>query len=154
MSKFVIFRQSNEWRTITAQQIADGMSTDAAINPMSLVEFFGAIVQAGGDAEKLGELWNVAGGRFADRAETALSAGDLAAISGLVATIPAASKAAIGTETMTAIQTVIGANTISAGAKFWNEEDGEIPTFDATWVEATLTEAGYVWNGSAWVRVA
>lgn len=153
MSKFVIFRQSNEWRTITAQQIADGMSTDAAINPMSLVEFFGAIVQAGGDAEKLGELWDVAGGRFADRAETALMAGNLSGIGGLLATIPAATKTALGAETLTAINTVIAANTISAGALYWNEEDGDMPEFTADWVTATLTDAGYTWNGSQWVRV-
>lgn len=143
---------SGEWRSMTAQQIADDLNAPAAVTPLTLEQFFGAILLAGGDAEKLGELWEVSGGRWVDRAETALLAGNLAGIQGLLATLPAAARAAVGAETLAVIGTVIGAATLSAGAKYWSPEDGPVPEFTADWVAATLTAAGYKWSGTAWTR--
>ena len=55
--------------------------------------------------------------------------------------------------TQAAMNAVVAANPITAGAMFWNEDDGECPDpFTADWVNATLTQAGYVWNGTQWVR--
>lgn len=150
----VIFEMDGwkQGRSADATQLATELNTAASLTPMTLEQFFGAIAQAGGNTEKLGELWEVSGGRWVDRAEGALSIGNLTGIQGLLGTLPAGAKAAVGAETLGVIQAVLGAATLTAGAANWNAEDGDVPTFDAAWVTATLTEAGYGWDGSAWVR--
>lgn len=132
------------WYKFPAADLASALSALATITPMSLVQFFGAVVAAGGDAEKLGELWDVAGGRWIDRAEIALQDGDLSAVNGLLATIPASVKASVGATTMTAVQTVVTGATLNAG--------GTQEAFTAEGVAAALTAAGYVWdeNWSTW----
>lgn len=139
-------------RTGDAATLAAEANTPTSLRPMTLEQFFGAVAQAGGDTEKLGELWEVSGGRWVDRAEGALSIGNLTGIQGLLGTLPAGAKAAVGAETLGVIQAVLGAATLTAGQANWDPEDGAVPTFDAAWVTATLTEAGYSWDGSAWVR--
>jgi hypothetical protein len=142
-------------RTGDAATLATEANTPAAITPIPLADFLGLCVQAGADPEKLGELWEVSGGRWVDRAEITLKAGRLGDIQGLLATLPASAKAAVGADVLAAIQGVIADLTLTAGAAAWNEEDGDPPeTFTAEWVTATLTAAGYVWSGSAWVRTA
>lgn len=153
MNTIVRVYGSGEWRTMTAAEIAGGLQTGAAINALSLVGFFTGVVSAGGDAQKLGELWDVAGGRFVDRAETTLAEGDLTGMQGLLATIPASVRTAIGATTLAAIQTVISNNTLSAGAANWNSADGDMPAeFTEAWVTSTLEAAGYTWNGAQWVQ--
>lgn len=143
---------ANEWREMTAAAIADGLNAAAKLTPMTLEQFFGAVAQAGGDTEKLGELWEVSGGRWVDRAEGALGIGNLAGIQGLLGTLPAGAKAAVGAETLGVIQAVLGAATLTAGAANWDPEDGAVPTFDAGWVTATLTADGWTWDGGQWAR--
>ena len=139
---------AGEWRTMTGAEIADGMNTPAAITPVTLLVFLGLALAAGADPaelDKLGEKW---GGDYIKRAERTLEDGDLAGLNGLMTM-----AVGIAAESKAALQGVIDDLALTAGQANWNDEDGDPPAeFTAEWVTATLTEAGYTWDGSAWVR--
>jgi len=135
-------------RTGDAATLATEANTPAAIKPVTLLVFLALALAAGADPaelDKLGEKW---GGDYIKRAERTLEDGDLAGLNGLMTM-----AVGIAAETKAALQSVIDDLTLTAGQANWNDEDGDPPAeFTAEWVTATLTEAGYTWDGSAWVR--
>jgi hypothetical protein len=139
---------ANEWRSMTGAEIADGMNTPAAIKPVTLLVFLGLALAAGADPaelDKLGEKW---GGDYIKRAERTLEDGDLAGLNGLMTM-----AVGIAAPTKAALQSVIDDLSLTAGQANWSDEDGDPPAeFTAEWVTAQLEEAGYTWDGSAWVR--
>ena len=143
IDKLIAIYTPQNWRTQSADTLAAALSQPVGMRPLVLTQFFGAVVQAGGNAEKLGELGDVWGGRWLDRASEAIAAGDLEDVSGLLAALPAKARAAVGAAGLTAVGAVLGTATINAG--------GRAETFTAEEVTETLTEAGYTWNDSEWV---
>ncbi len=144
---------ANEWRTMTGAEIADGMNTPAAIRTMELKDLFGAIIGAADTADRAtvaGELRPLMKEKATvDMVVSSITNGDLVGLQAILMLLAGDFTA----PTQAAINAVVAANTITAGAKFWNDEDGEIPDpFTAEWVTATLTAAGYTWNGTAWAR--
>jgi hypothetical protein len=131
------------WQTQSADELATALSQPVAMTPMTLTQFFGASMQAGGNAEKLGELGDVWGGRWLNRASEAIAAGDLEDVSGLLAALPAKARAAVGAAGLTAVGAVVASATINAG--------GRAEAFTAEEVTEALTEADYTWNDSEWV---
>lgn len=130
-----------------AATLAAQLNAPAAITSITLLAYFQAAVGHGADPAEIGKLWPAQS--LVDRAERTLAQGDLAGISAIVATLPGLG---IDPSTVAAFQAVIAARTISAGAKYWNEEDGPLPEFTAAWVAETLTAAGYTWTGTEWAR--
>lgn len=136
-----------------AATIAAELNTAAALRPLTLLSLFQAAVAQGADPAELAKVWPVS--EFVQRFEATIADGDLAGAQAMLATIPVALDPA----TLAAVQAVITANTLTAGQANWPEFDeqgnptGDPPaTFDAAWVESTLTAAGYTWNGTQWVR--
>ena len=151
----LIFRVygANEWRTMTGAQIADGMNQPAAIRTMELKDLFGAIIGAADPADRgtvAGQLRPLMKEKATvDMVVSSITNGDLVGLQSILMLLAADFTA----PTQAAINAVVEANTITAGAMFWNEDDGEMPDpFTAEWVTTTLTDAGYSWNGTAWVR--
>lgn len=149
MTANVIFRVwgANEWRVMTAAEIAEGLNAPSALRPLSLLAFFQAAVEAGAEASELAKLWPME--RYVDRFEAGLGDGDLAGVGALLATMPVA----LAGGTLAAIQTAVGSNAIGAGAAHWESVDGAIPAFTTEWVAGALATAGWGWNGSQWTRV-
>ena len=144
---------ANEWRTMTAQEITDGMNQPAAIRTMELKDLFAAIITAANPADRAtvaGELRPLMKeSATVDMVVSSITNGDLVGLQSILMLLAADFTA----PTNVAINAVVAANTITAGALNWNDEDGECPDpFTADWVNATLTQAGYVWNGTQWVR--
>ena len=144
---------ANEWRTMTAQEITDGMNQPASIRKMELKNLFAAIIGAADEADRgtvAGELRPLMKEKATvDMVVTSISTGDLVGLQSILMLLAGDFTA----PTQAAINAVVAANTITAGALNWNEDDGECPDpFTADWVNATLTQAGYVWNGTQWVR--
>ncbi len=143
----------NEWRTMTGPEIADGMNTPASIRTMELKDLFAAIIGAADPADRAtvaGELRPLMKeSATVDMVVSSITSGDLVGLQSILMLLAADFTAL----TQAAINEVVAANTITAGAMHWNEDDGEMPDpFTAEWVTATLTDAGYSWNGTAWVR--
>ena len=144
---------ANEWRTMTGAEITDGMNQPASIRKMELKNLFAAIIGAADEADRgtvAGELRPLMKEKATvDMVVTSISTGDLVGLQSILMLLAADFTA----PTQAAINAVVAANTITAGALNWNEDDGEMPDpFTADWVNATLIQAGYVWNGSQWVR--
>ncbi len=144
---------ANEWRTMTGAEIAGGMNTPAAIRTMELKDLFAAIIGAAAEADRAtvaGQLRPLMKEKATvDMVVASITNGDLVGLQSILMLLAGDFTA----PTQAAINAVVAANTITAGAMFWNEDDGEMPDpFTAEWVAATLTAAGYTWNGTAWVR--
>lgn len=144
---------ANEWRTMTGAEITDGMNQPASIRKMELKNLFAAIIGAADEADRgtvAGELRPLMKEKATvDMVVTSISTGDLVGLQSILMLLAGDFTA----PTQAAINAVVEANTIKAGAMYWNEEDGECPDpFTAEWVNATLVQAGYSWNGSEWVR--
>ena len=140
-----------QWATMTDAQLAEELNKPAMLRPMTLEQFFGIVVAAGGDPAALGEIWNVGGGRFVDRAEASLLAGDLSGVSALIATIPTGVQADIGGTTMAAIQAVIGAASLSTWRAKVAGPNADPATAEA--VAEVMAVRGWTWDGTAWTFV-
>ena len=140
-------------RSGDAATLATEANTPASIRKMELKTFFGAIITAANPADRAtvaGELRPLMKESAAvDMVVSSITNGDLVGLQSILMLLAADFTA----PTQAAINAVVAANTITAGALNWNDEDGECPDpFTADWVNATLTQAGYVWNGTQWVR--
>ena len=152
MSIFRVYG-ANEWRTMTGAEIADGLNQPASIRKMELKDLFGAIIFAADEADRgtvAGELRPLMKeSATVDMVVSSITNGDLVGLQAILMLLSGDFTA----PTKAAINAVVAANTITAGALFWNEDDGECPDpFTAQWVTATLIQAGYVWNSTQWVR--
>jgi hypothetical protein len=130
--------QGINWRTNSAETLAAALSQPVALQPMTLTEFFGAVVQAGGAPSEIRKLW--AYDQYVTLATDALTKGDLQGMAALIATMPVDLDAG----TMQAIGAVVAAATVNVG--------GRQATWTAQQVTATLTAAGYTWTGTEWAR--
>ena len=92
---------------MTPAQIVEALNAPQFLQKMRLVELFAAATAQGAAVAELRGLWQF--GRYVDRVEAALQAGDLAGLMALIATCPAELSAG----TLTAINAVAGANTRS-----------------------------------------
>jgi hypothetical protein len=138
---------------MTDAEIADGLNTPATIRTMELKDFFGAIYAAADEADRAGVLADLRPlmkeEATVDMVVNSLDNGDLAGLQMILSLVSADFQPA----TLAAIDAVIASITLTAGQANWNEDDGEMPAeFTADWVNATLVQAGYVWNGTEWVR--
>ena len=135
-------------RSGDSNALAAELSAKTHFPTISLLSAFGLALEAGADPvelDKLGEKW---GGDYIKRLERLLGEGDLAGLNGILLM-----AVGIAAETKAALQSVVGDLAMTAGEAKWNPSDGDPPNeFTAEWVTATLTEAGYTWNGTAWVR--
>lgn len=137
---------AGEWRSRDAAALAGDITSKASLQPTNLIQFFGAVVAAGGNPAELAQLWGFE--EYVRRAEQALKAGDLAGMQALIATIPAA----MGTATATAIITATSGLTRSPIQSVAAESGQEPPAVDAEAVTAALEGEGWAWNGGVWVR--
>ena len=140
-------------RSGDAATLATEANTPAAIRTMELKDLFAAIIGAADEADRAtvaGELRPLMKEKATvDMVVSSITNGDLVGLQAILMLLAADFTA----PTQAAINAVVEANTITAGAMFWNEDDGEMPDpFTAQWVTTTLTDAGYSWNGTAWVR--
>ena len=152
MSIFQVYG-ANEWRTMTGAEIADGMNQPAAIRTMELKDLFAAIIGAADVADRAtvaGELRPLMKeSATVDMVVASITNGDLVGLQSILMLLAGDFTA----PTNVAINAVVAANTITAGALNWNDEDGECPDpFTADWVNATLVQAGYTWTGTQWAR--
>jgi hypothetical protein len=138
IDKLITIYTPANWREQDAKTLAAALSEPVAMTPMTLVQFLGAVVQAGGNPVELGKLW--AFDRYTDRADAALNAGDLHGMGGLIATMPVVLDAG----TMAAIGAVVAGMTVNAGGRQapWTVEE----------VTAALTQAGHTWTGKEWAH--
>ncbi len=137
-----------QWATMTDAQLAEELNKPATLRPMTLEQFFGGVVAQGGDPAALGELWDIGGGRLVDRAEASLLAGDLAGVTAYIATIPPGGQVAIGETTLTAMQAVIGAASLSTWRAKVAGPNADPATAEA--VAETMAVRGWTWDGTAW----
>ncbi len=140
-------------RTGDAATLAAEANTDTAITPMGYSAFFTAIIGAAAEADRravaddLRPLMKEV--KTMELIENAIEAGDLAGLNQILYLV----QSDFAPATLAVLGAVIQAISLTAGAKNWNEDDGEMPDpFTAEWVTATLVQAGYVWNGTQWVR--
>ena len=140
-------------RSGDAATLATEANTPASIRKMELKDLFAAIIGAADVADRAtvaGELRPLMKeSATVDMVVSSITNGDLVGLQAILTLLAGDFTA----PTNVAINAVVEANTIKAGAMYWNEEDGECPDpFTAEWVNATLVQAGYSWNGSEWVR--
>ena len=155
MKKFLIFNLPS-WadnRSGDAATLATEANTPASFRHMELKDLFGAIIGAADEADRAtvaGQLRPLMKEKATvDMVVASITDGDLVGLQAILMLLSGDFTAL----TQAAINAVVAANTITAGAMFWNEDDGEMPDpFTAEWVTTTLTDAGYSWNGTAWVR--
>lgn len=153
MMQTTIFRTSDRWRALDAAGNVMLLNAPARLRRMTVLQLFQAAVEGGADPAEFRALWQY--GEFIKRMEAGLQNGDLAGVHALLATIPVE----LSEGTLAAVELVIATNTLTAGQANWPEVDadgnpaGEPPEeFTAEWVEGTLAEAGYVWDGNQWIR--
>ncbi len=140
-------------RSGDAATLAAEANTPASIRHMELKTFFGAIIGAADEADRgtvAGELRPLMKEKATvDMVVSSITNGDLVGLQAILMLL----SGDFAAPTQAAINAVVEANTITAGALNWNEDDGECPAeFTAEWVTATLTEAGYTWTGTTWAR--
>ncbi len=140
-------------RSGDAATLATEANTPASFRHMELKDLFGAIIGAANPADRAtvaGQLRPLMKEKATvDMVVASITDGDLVGLQSILMLLAADFTA----PTQAAINAVVAANTIKAGALNWNEDDGEMPDpFTAEWVTATLTDAGYSWNGTQWVR--
>ena len=140
-------------RSGDAATLATEANTPASIRKMELKDLFAAIITAANPADRAtvaGQLRPLMKEKATvDMVVSSITNGDLVGLQAILTLLAGDFTA----PTNVAINAVVEANTIKAGAMYWNEEDGECPDpFTAEWVNATLTDAGYSWNGTQWVR--
>lgn len=146
---------ANEWVAMNSSSLAVELMKPATLRRMSLIDLFRYATGAGADPTEFRSLW--AYGEFVQRMESALQDGDLAGVQALLATMPVDLTAG----TLAAVQQVVAENTLSRLRANWpdvvdaagNPAPDPPDVVDAAWVDATLTAAGYSWDGSQWVRV-
>ncbi len=92
---------------MTPAQIVEALNTPQFLQKMSLIDLFAQASAQGAVVAELRGLWQF--GRYVDRVEAVLQAGDLPGLEALIATCPAELSAG----TLTAINAVAGANTRS-----------------------------------------
>lgn len=147
MEAYVIWRAGGSgWRSMSAAQLAAALNAPAALTPMTLEQFFAAVVAQGGAPTELAKLWPFQ--QYIVWANEGLNAGDYARVMALLATIPVEMDGA----TQTAISAVVAAATLPAVAHFWPADAQDAPpvTVTAQDVSDALTAAGYVWSNGAW----
>lgn len=139
---------ANEWRPQTAATLAAAITQPAALRPMSLMQLFTAAAQAGATVAEFSAVWQYS--EFVRRVETALTTGDLAGATALLAVCPVQ----FGERTLAAIQVVLVANTLRLVDVVATEQSqlGAPESVTDSDVTAALEAAGYVWDGSEWVR--
>ena len=140
-------------RSGDAATLATEANTPASFRHMELKDLFAAIIGAANPADRAtvaGQLRPLMKEKATvDMVVSSITNGDLVGLQSILMLLAGDFTA----PTKAAINAVVAANTITAGAMNWNDEDGECPDpFTADWVNATLIQAGYVWNGSQWVR--
>ena len=136
------------WRSMTGAQLAAALNAPAALTPMTLEQFFAAVVAAGGAPSELAKLW--AYQQYVVWANDALNAGDYARTMALLATMPETLNEA----TQGAIAAVIAGVTQTAVVKFWPVDEANAPVTPVTaeHVTTALAEAGFTWNGNQWEK--
>ena len=140
-------------RSGDAATLATEANTPASFRTMELKDLFGAIIFAADEADRgtvAGELRPLMKeSATVDMVVSSITNGDLVGIQAILMLLSWDFTA----PTKAAINAVVVVNTITAGQANWNEDDCECPDpFTAEWVTATLTDAGYSWNGTQWVR--
>lgn len=147
MEAYVIWRAGGSgWRSMSAAQLAAALNAPAALAPMTLEQFFAAVVGAGGVPSELAKFWPYQ--QYVIWVNEALNAGDYQRVMALLATMPVALDSA----TQTAVSTVMAAATLPAVAHYWPADAQDAPpvTVTAQDVSDALTAAGYVWSNGAW----
>ena len=140
-------------RSGDAATLATEANTPASIRKMELKDLFAAIIGAADEADRAtvaGELRPLMKEKATvDMVVVSISTGDLVGLQSILMLLSGDFSA----PTQAAINAVVAANTITAGAMYWSEDDGDCPDpFTAEWVTADLTQKGYSWNGTQWVR--
>lgn len=137
---------AGEWRGMTAAELAAALNAPAALTPMSLEQFFAAVVGAGGNPSELAKLWPYQ--QYVIWANEALNAGDYTRTMALLATIPET----LNETTQAAITAVIAGATMAAVEKLWppDSEDSPVTPVTSEHVATALTDAGFSWSGEVW----
>lgn len=149
MEAYVIWRAGGSgWRSMSAAQLAAALNAPAALTPMTLEQFFAAVVAAGGAPGELAKLW--AYQQYVIWANEALNAGDYARTMALLATMPET----LNETTQGAITDVIAGAAQTAVVKFWpvDAENAPVTPVTAQHVTTALTEAGFTWNDNQWEK--
>ena len=138
IDKLITIYTPANWREQDAETLAAALSQPVGMTPMTLTEFFGAVVQAGGAPSEIRKLW--AYDQYVTLATDALAKGDLEGMAALIATMPVDLDAG----TQAAIGAVVAGATINAGrrSQAWTADE----------VTAALTQAGYAWTGTEWAH--
>ncbi len=139
-------------RSGDAATLAAEANTPASIRKMELKDLFAAIIGAADEADRAtvaGQLRPLMKEKATvDMVVASITNGDLVGLQSILMLLAGDFTA----PTQAAINAVVAANTLTA-AQVHAGEDEEIPDpVTAEWVTATLTAAGYTWNGTAWVR--
>lgn len=131
------------WRESDADALAAKLNEPVSLRPMTLVQFFAAVVQAGGDARQLAPLWSMSA--IINATTTALASGDLAAMQAILLTLPID----VDTATATALQSVVSANTLTHASA-----NGIASPVTAEAVTEWMTAAGWTWDSetNAWTH--
>ena len=146
--KFAIFRVPN-YATKDASQLAEAVTAPAALQPISLTDAFAASIQGGAALAELGLVYTQMNNAFVVNLRAALNSGNLVQ-AGILLQI-AHNRLNWSDETMNAINAVLAANSLRLVDVVAREQGEEPPEqVSAADVTATLTEAGYSWDGDRW----
>lgn len=139
---------ADRYPTQDASALAATAMAPVALQPMTLEEFFAAVVAAGGAPAELAKLW--AYQQYVIWANEALNAGDYARTMALLATMPQMLDEA----TQTAIAAVIAGATIIYGDIAARSMGMPPVEWGAAAIAAALDDAGYAWASGQWVAPA
>ena len=135
---------ADRYPTQDASALAATAMAPVALQPMTLEEFFAAVVAAGGAPAELAKLW--AYQQYVIWANEALNAGDYARTMALLATMPQMLDEA----TQTAIAAVIAGAKITQGDMAARDMGMPPVEWGAAAIAAALDDAGYVWEAGRW----
>lgn len=140
---------ADRFPTQDASALAVAAASPVALQPMTLEQFFAAVVAAGGAPTELAKLW--AYQQYVMWAHEALNAGDYARTMALLATTPQMLDEA----TQTAIAAVIAGAKITQGDMAARDMGmPQVADWSAEAIADELDGAGYAWVSGQWVAPA
>lgn len=142
-------RSGPEWPSTSSADLSSAITEDRRLKSLSILEFFQAIIAAGGIQAELAPLYEYQ--KLIEHLERSLANGDLPAVQvcvGLAGDLESLSQA-----TTDAIDAVIAANSLSLVDVVAEELGEDAPeTVTAADVTTTMNDAGYTWNETRWVK--
>ena len=139
---------ADRFPTQDASALAVAAASPVALQPMTLEQFFAAVVAAGGAPTELAKLW--AYQQYVIWAHEALNAGDYARTMALLATTPQMLDEA----TQTAIAAVITSATITQGDMAARDMGmPQVADWSAEAIADKLDDAGYAWEDGRWTAI-